>query len=422
MVEHATCLRCGEEDETALHRWWKCPALAVARRQAQVDDLAREGLARDFQPRCLWQNGIVPSAAVAVEASGPMKGVEEPAGGPLPGLGGAVVEAWTDGAAIEPGIPQLRRAGWGLWIPGPLGCAMAEAVKGPAQTAQRAEVRAFVAAVEYTGGAVKVWTDSRFVCSGVRYLDLGLVPPFAHRDLWERALRAWRPGVSSAAWVKAHLEWDEAESRGIPRHAWEGNRRADALAGNGAALHEVEPAVAARIRGVVAATERAQLWMVEALQISADRDPARPKVRRQGRRAPVRVARPRPRGGAGDHGPITEEDGFWWCGTCDRRVRNTRPWGTWRRMPCNPPVVAPPQPAGGQANRAVGRGRAARTQHELRVIGDRTQCVLCGRSCCTADCERAGRGEGSHGFLCWSTCTDAMACLCCSCSPCCSIC
>ena len=89
---------------------------------------------------------------------------------------------------------------------------------GPAQTAQRAEVRAFVAAVEYTGGAVKVWTDSRFVCSGVRYLDLGMVPPFAHRDLWERALRAWRPGVSSAAWVKAHLEWDEAERRGIPRH------------------------------------------------------------------------------------------------------------------------------------------------------------------------------------------------------------
>ena len=57
LVEHATCLRCGEEDETALHRWWKCPALAVARRQAQVDDLAREGLARDFQPRCLWQMG-----------------------------------------------------------------------------------------------------------------------------------------------------------------------------------------------------------------------------------------------------------------------------------------------------------------------------------------------------------------------------
>ena len=116
-----------------------------------------------------------------------------------------MVEAWTDGAATEPGIPQLRRAGWGLWIPGLHGCALAEAVKGPVQTAQRAEVRAFVAAVECTGGAVKVWTDSRFVCSGVRYLDLGMVPPFAHRDLWERALRAWRPGVSSAP-ALGHLE------------------------------------------------------------------------------------------------------------------------------------------------------------------------------------------------------------------------
>ena len=139
-----------------------------------------------------------------------------------------------------------------------------------------------MAAVECTGGAVKVWTDSRYVCSGIRYLDLGVVPPFAHRDLWERALRAWRPGVSSAAWVKAHLEWDVAERRGIPRHAWEGNCRADELAGRGAAQHEVDPAVAARIRGVVAATERAQLWMVEAMQIAAERGPPRPKVRRQG--------------------------------------------------------------------------------------------------------------------------------------------
>ena len=70
-------------------------------------------------------------------------------------------------------------------------------------------------AVEATAGAVKVSADNRFVCSGVGYLDQGVCPPFAHRDLWARALAAWRPGVSAVAWVKAHLSWEEAAARGI---------------------------------------------------------------------------------------------------------------------------------------------------------------------------------------------------------------
>ena len=45
---------------------------------------------------------------------------------------------------------------------------LAEPLCGRVQTAQRAWVRAFVAALEATAGAVKVWTDSRYVCSGER--------------------------------------------------------------------------------------------------------------------------------------------------------------------------------------------------------------------------------------------------------------
>ena len=50
LVGSARCPRCGEEDETALRRWWKCPALGPARHQAQVEDLA-PGAARGFQRR-----------------------------------------------------------------------------------------------------------------------------------------------------------------------------------------------------------------------------------------------------------------------------------------------------------------------------------------------------------------------------------
>ena len=100
------------------------------------------------------------------------------------------MEAWTDGSALHPGVRQLSKAGWGLWIPGVEGGELAEPLCGTVQTSQRAEVRALVAALEATAGAVKVWTDNRYVCNGVRYLEARTRPPFAHRDLWERARAA----------------------------------------------------------------------------------------------------------------------------------------------------------------------------------------------------------------------------------------
>ena len=61
-----------------------------------------------------------------------------------------------------------------------------------------------------------------------------------------------------------------ATARGIPRHAWEGNRRADELAGQSAATHAVAEQEMATILWGVDATERAQLWMAEALQKLAE--------------------------------------------------------------------------------------------------------------------------------------------------------
>jgi hypothetical protein len=47
-------------------------------------------------------------------------------------------------------------------------------------------------------------------------LAAGTAPLFAHRDLWARAAGEWRPGVSEVCWIKAHLEWEEAEAPGFP--------------------------------------------------------------------------------------------------------------------------------------------------------------------------------------------------------------
>ena len=97
-------------------------------------------------------------------------------------------------------------------MPGAGGASISEALVGPCQSAQRAEVRAFVAALELTDGNARIWTDSKFVCRGAGFLDRGVVPPMRHADLWARAARSWRRGRSEVGWVKAHLEWPEAQA------------------------------------------------------------------------------------------------------------------------------------------------------------------------------------------------------------------
>ena len=59
-------------------------------------------------------------------------------------------------------------------------------LSGRRRQRKRAEVRAFVAAVECTAGDFKVWTGSEYVCRGIPFLDAGVCPPFAHRDQWEQ--------------------------------------------------------------------------------------------------------------------------------------------------------------------------------------------------------------------------------------------
>ena len=67
---------------------------------------------------------------------------------------------------------------------------------------------------------------------------------------------------------------EEGQALGIPRHAWEGNRRADKLAGQGAEEHAVPAEEVLRAQRAVGATERTQLWTAEAFQLAAGARPA----------------------------------------------------------------------------------------------------------------------------------------------------
>ncbi len=113
------------------------------------------------------------------------------------------VTAWTDGACSDPAHPLLRRAGWGVTLARG-GSELSRPLGGPVQTAQRAECRALVGALELTAGHCEVVTDSMFVVEGALALAAGRLPKMDHEDLWRRALAIWRPGISKVRKVKAH--------------------------------------------------------------------------------------------------------------------------------------------------------------------------------------------------------------------------
>ena len=206
---------------------------------------------------------------------------------------------------MHPTHPTLRRAGWGLWVPGcPAACA-SEPLRGPCQSAQHAELRAFVAALERTDGHVRIWTDSRFVTRGAAYLDRGVLPAMRHADLWRRAHAVWRRGRTQAQWVKAHLDWSAARGRGISWQTWAGNQRADELAGLGASRHAPAASEVRRVLDLAADVSRAQKWMTIALGLAADAGPPQVATRRAQRGHSGRVLRAAP----GRLGPLATTAG-----------------------------------------------------------------------------------------------------------------
>ena len=279
-------------------------------------------------------------------------------------------------------------------MPGcPEACAQ-EPLHGKIQTAQRAELRAFVAALERTAGNVVVWSDSKYVVRGARRIARGVSLPSSHVDLWERAQQAWLLGTTQVHWIKAHLDWPSAQQRGFPRDAWAGNQKADELAGLGAAVHAPPAADVTRVLKVRTDTRRAHRWMAAAIPLVADDGDlaTKPPCRRRPQRAESgrRAARPVLRGPPGDHPDVQLDGDCWKCAACHRRVRRTRGWRVWRRIPCKP--VRRPFPQDGPAA-PPGDVLAGRVAHSLRTESGYTTCLLCGLS-------RQSRWRSKLGLLC----------------------
>ena len=84
-------------------------------------------------------------------------------------------------------------------------------------------------------------TDSPYVSDTLnRALQGRPVSCIQHGDLWHRILTQ-RHKLPRVTWVKAHLTWDEAQLRNIPRAHWSFNCEADLQATAGCLAHDEDP-------------------------------------------------------------------------------------------------------------------------------------------------------------------------------------
>ena len=232
------CPHCQLADEDLEHRYWTCPAwdarrwaaLADARPEAQAqldpDDLRRH------LPAGILRTGVMPvhlglaalaSAAACVDAGLPPQAELQPAA--------ACATVWTDGACLRPTDPLLARAAWGLRAAGLEQCNWAGPVSG-AQTAQRAEVTAALAASRLLGGPADVVSDSKYVVDSCAKNAAGAcVRGWEHADLWEQLAPHVRSGRLAARWVPAHKTEAEARCLGVSERDRLGNAAADSNAG-----------------------------------------------------------------------------------------------------------------------------------------------------------------------------------------------
>ena len=304
-------------------------------------------------PRFTLETGLLPMDAAL---QGRLDAVERAC--PEPPLQQLPAVVYTDGSAVDPTDPLLRRAAWAVtWPMGGVWQRVSAACPGR-QTVGRAELRAAVYAAEATGGNALVVSDSRYVVDGAAELRVGggqHLLDGQDGDLWRR-LRACPP---MTRWVPSHRTLAQAREQGLSLADWCGNKEADSAAAAAAQICRDE-ASGARKRTLAA------LWACQAImgRINAaamehgvrhrPRQPPKRKPRpvlhhRPKRKAPVRPAVPQ-----GDHdvegihrltpqrGPVgaaevTGRLASWRlaCTRCGATAAKVRNWSSLLATPCD---------------------------------------------------------------------------------------
>jgi len=250
----ADCPHCRHGLEDHEHRFWLCTAWHSARCRA----LEYSVPAAPRSTRNLWRHlpdGVARTVTLAVspelEALQLQAECEDPVLPPqqFVDMSSRARTVWTDGACLRPADPFLRRAGWALRLDDGQDANWGGPVQG-AQTVQRAELTAAVAASRLAGGPLEIVSDSEFVVLRCAQIAAGANEgEWDHDDLWKLLAPHIRSRRVRARWIVAHLSPTKARARGLSERDRLGNAAADSNAGAAATCGLPGPArVSARQR------------------------------------------------------------------------------------------------------------------------------------------------------------------------------
>ena len=220
------CRMCGMAD-SAYHRLWLCSASDDLR--AQLDDVVLEHFA--CFPQVLSVHGWTLASPYWPEWIRYLTSIPDGIPSPLcPVPQGRILDLFTDGSCYWPQESRYRLAAWSVVLAPPLDFAPASAectvlaaapLGGACQSASRAELQAFLVALDFgcqANAYTRIWSDCQGVLTRFRLLASGLVTlrrHHANRDLWVQVLdRVAVLGLEKVQTVKvpAHENLDAADS------------------------------------------------------------------------------------------------------------------------------------------------------------------------------------------------------------------
>ena len=236
------CPRCGDQDESLFHRIWTCAANCDHEDYTDSNCLIGQAVANFEASPSFWLRGV-PAASDTI----PVFDESPPISASFGDFLGIVrdaegfAEIFGDGSGGEHSSDRRRRrAGLGFvsLAPGALDpiAGFSSSLAGRVQTVPRAELSAFLAALEQIPGKIRYMTDhlalAQVWSKGVS-LHLASSTPPSNVDLWTRILEAAGDRVIQCVWIPAHVEARDIRSEEALRNA-AGNECADLLAGLGA--------------------------------------------------------------------------------------------------------------------------------------------------------------------------------------------
>ena len=289
---------------------------------------------------------------------------------------------------------RYRRCGWGWALVRDVNgihtvaAAASGPLPGPRQTNNRAELAAFISALQCTAGPMEFWTDSEILCKGWRnrrYEKRNYAK--GNGDLWrtigkELQERGGRDEVI-VHHIQSHLSQREAASKGYPERAWYGNQKADELAGHAADSHQIAPQQLQCYEWVRAVSSLVRNRIAQAMMDSFKLNP--PLTWEEKKELKKKAAKLKPKAATleelakqSQHLLDKTKNG-WQCRRCNQNVTKDRAtmarW--WLMKPCAEPEKPQPQR---QKGSIVLKGRASHSSHDMKYSKTQSKyyCFNCG--------------------------------------------